>query len=78
MIGATVAVEATATTENVAAITIVAAVAKASKVFRKRAIIAVGEETATVAARIFRKNSAAKLNRGEKYIEINNDALVFF
>lgn len=54
-----------------------AAVAGAPKVFREGAIIAAGEETATVAARTSRRGSAASFIGGEKYIWINGDAAAF-
>ena len=54
-----------------------AAAAGAPKVFREGAIIAAGEETATVAARASRRGGAAGFNGGEKYIWINGNAVAF-
>lgn len=45
-----------------------AGVAKALKVFKKDAIITVGEETAIVVARASKKSSAASFKRRGKYI----------
>lgn len=72
-----IAVRIAAIMMTAAAIKTAAAVTGALKVFRERVIIAAGEKTATVAARIFKKNSAASFNRREKYILINVDAAVF-
>ena len=67
-VGTTAIVGTAATTGTTAVVKTAAVMAGASKVFREGAIIAVGEETATVAARISRKGSAASFNGGEKYI----------
>lgn len=59
------------------AMEIMATVAKASKVFRKRAIIAAGEEIATVAAMASKKVGAASFDKKEKYIWINGNVAAF-
>lgn len=64
----TAAVGIAATTEIEVAVETIVVVAGAFKVFKEGAIIALGKETATVAARISKKGSAASFNKGEKYI----------
>lgn len=55
----------------------VPAVREAFKIFRKRSIMAVEEETAIVAARTFMRGNIANFNRRKKYIQINIDVTPF-
>lgn len=71
------AVETAIIMETAAVVETVAIAGKALKVFKKRAIIATGEITATVPAKIFQKDSATNFNRKEKYIWINSNTAVF-
>lgn len=75
--GTVAVVGTTATTETAPAVRTVATAARPPKVFRKRAIIAAGEKTVTVAASAFKKSSAASFNKKEKYIWINDNAAAF-
>ena len=77
VVGTAAAVGTAATMGTLAAVKTAAAVAKAPKIFRKGAIITVGEETATVATKISRRGSVASFNKGKKYIWINGDVAAF-
>lgn len=58
------------------AIKIMLAVMGTLKVFRKKAIIAMREETIIMANKISKKSSATSLERRKKYIQINSNALI--
>lgn len=77
MMGSAATVETAATIGTAAIVGTVATAARASKIFRKSAIIAVKKETATMAARVSKKGGAVSFNRREKYICINGNAMVF-
>ena len=66
--GTTATMGTAATMETAATVETVAIAARASKVFRKRAIIAAKKETATIAARAFKRGDTASFDKGEKYI----------
>lgn len=71
------AVWTAATTGTITVVKTVVAVTGAPKVFRKKFIIMVKEEIATVAARAFWRGSAANFNKREKYIWINGNVAAF-
>lgn len=71
------AMKTTATMETLAAIKIIAVLVETPKIFKKEAIITVGKEIVTMAAKTSKTSSAASFNKGEKYIKICSDSTVF-
>lgn len=73
----TTALRIAATAGIAATVATAAMVMGAPKFFKKGAIIATGEKTATVATKASRRGSAASFDEREKYIWINGNAAVF-
>lgn len=72
-----VAIKTAAIIETAAIMETTVVIAKASKIFKKEAIIAARKESATLIAKTFRKGSTTSFNKKEKYIEMNGNTMTF-